>query len=242
LNFLQYDKKASENGLNQEANVNIWRLITAMAIFAAMIFSEIMPGMYIPEGLKQLDYFLFSKINGEWHNAFFDNIIPFIRESYLWLPFYFFLILFTTLNFKIKGWYWVLFFIINAMLSDFVSSSLIKESLVRLRPCHDPLLADKIRFLVSYCPVSSSFTSSHAANHFAAAMFIFTTFKKAVSAKWVYIFLWAFFISYAQVYVGVHFPLDIFCGAIVGLILGYIPAKIFNTRIGLEGPELTKKL
>jgi membrane-associated phospholipid phosphatase len=204
-----------------------------MAIFAAMTFSEIMPDIYIPEVVKQLDYFLFSKLNGEWHNSFFDSVIPFIRESYLWLPFYFFLILFTTINFKIKGWYWVLFFILNAMLSDFVSSTLIKDNLIRLRPCHDPSLADKIHFLVSYCPASSSFTSSHAANHFAATMFIFTTFKKAVSPNWVYLFLWAFFISYAQVYVGVHFPLDIFCGAIVGLIIGYILAKIFNNRIGL---------
>ena len=73
-------------------------------------------------------------------------------------------------------------------------------------------------------------------------MFIFTTFKKPVSRAWVYLFLWAFFISYAQVYVGVHFPLDIFCGAIVGLIPGYIMAKIFNHKIGLEGPELKKYL
>ena len=200
-----------------------------------MTFSEIMADMYLPEAVKHLDYFLFSKMNGEWHNSFFDSVIPFIRESYLWLPFYFFLIVFTTVNFKIKGWYWVLFFILNAMLSDFVSSTLIKENFTRLRPCHDPSLADKVRFLVSYCPVSSSFTSSHAANHFAATMFIFTTFKKPVSPYWSLLFLWAFFISYAQVYVGVHFPLDIFCGAILGLILGYIPAKIFNNRIGLEG-------
>jgi membrane-associated phospholipid phosphatase len=205
-----------------------------MAIFAAMIFLEIMPDMYIPEGVKRLDYFLFSKLNGEWHNSFLDDVVPFIRESYLWLPFYFFLILFTTINYKTRGWYWVLFFILNAMLSDFVSSTLIKDNFARLRPCHDPSLADKVRFLVSYCPVSSSFTSSHAANHFAATMFIFTTFRKTVSPYWSLLFLWAFFISYAQVYVGVHFPLDVFCGAIVGLILGYIPAKIFNNRIGLE--------
>lgn len=50
-------------------------------------------------------------------------------------------------------------------------------------------------------------------------------------------FLWAFAISYAQVYVGVHFPFDVFCGAIAGLILGYIPAKIFNNKIGLELPH-----
>lgn len=189
--------------------------------------------MYIPAALKQLDYSLFSKFNGEWHTTFLDRFIPFIRESYLWIPFYFFLILFTTINFKIRGWFWVLFFIINVMLSDFVSSTLIKENFMRIRPCHDPYLAGKIRFLVSYCPSSSSFTSSHAVNHFAAAMYIFTTFKKTISTYWAYLFLWAIFISYSQVYVGVHFPIDVFCGAIVGLILGYIPAKIFNTKIGL---------
>jgi undecaprenyl-diphosphatase len=123
------------------------------------------------------------------------------------------------------------------MLSDFVSSTLIKENFERLRPCHDPFLADRIRFLVAYCPESSSFTSSHAVNHFAAAMFIFTTFRKSLSWKWALLFIWAFLISYAQVYVGVHFPFDVFCGAIVGVILGYIPAKIFNTTIGLEMPK-----
>lgn len=195
---------------------------------------EIPLGMYIPERIKQLDYFLFSKMNGQWHTSFFDWSIPFIRESYLWIPFYFFLILFTTINFKIRGWFWVLFFLMNVIISDTVSSRLIKSSFDRLRPCREPAIAESVRFLVSYCPVSSSFTSSHAVNHFAAAMFIFTTFKKPVSAKWALLFFWAFFISYAQVYVGVHFPLDVFCGSIIGLIVGYIPAKMFNKYIGLE--------
>ena len=198
-----------------------------------MSLLEIPPANFLPDAIKQFDYSLFTKMNGQWHTPFFDAFLPFIREPFIWLPFYFFLILFATINFKMKGFYWVLFFIINAMLSDFVSSTLIKENLMRLRPCRDPFLADHVRFLVSYCPGSSSFTSSHAANHFAAAMFIFTTFRKAVSPKWAYIFLWAFAISYAQVYVGVHFPFDVFCGAIVGLILGYIPANIFNNKIGL---------
>ena len=189
--------------------------------------------MYLPDAITQLDYRLFSKMNGQWHTPFLDEFFPFIREPYVWLPFYFFLILFATINFKKRGWYWVLFFILNAALSDYVSSTLIKNNFIRLRPCHDPFLADTVRFLINYCPGSSSFTSSHAVNHFAAAMFIFTTFKKDVSPKWAYLFLWAFAISYAQVYVGVHFPFDVFCGAIVGLILGYIPSKIFNANIGL---------
>jgi len=205
-----------------------------MAIFVEMSLLEFNMINFLPDVIKQADYYLFSKMNGQWHNSFFDFLLPFIREPFVWLPFYFFLVCFTIINFKGKGWFWVLFFIINASISDYVSSTLIKETFFRLRPCQDPFLAHTIRFLVSYCPSSSSFTSSHAVNHFAAAMFIFTTFKKAVSPKWAFLFLWAFAISYAQVYVGVHFPFDVFCGAIVGVILGYIPAIIFNKKIGLK--------
>ena len=208
-----------------------------MVIFALMNLIQIQNAAFLPDVIKRFDYNLFAKMNGQWHNSFFDVFFPFIREPTVWVPFYFFLVVFITINFKLKGSFWVLFFLLNVMLSDYVSSTLIKDNFIRLRPCHDPFLADHIRFLVSYCPGSSSFTSSHAANHFAAAMFIFTTFKKAISPKWAWLFLWAFAISYAQVYVGVHFPFDIFCGAIVGVILGYIPSKIFNVTIGLEMPK-----
>lgn len=204
-----------------------------MVIFATMNLLDIPPSNFLPDAIRQLDYQLFSKLNGEWHTPFLDNFLPLIREPSVWLPFYFFLIFFAILNFKMKGVFWVLFFIITASLSDFISSTLIKENFVRLRPCRDPSIADSVRFIVSYCPQSSGFTSSHAANHFAAAMFIFTTFRKALSAKWAYVFIWASAICYAQVYVGVHFPFDVFIGALVGMLLGYFPAKIFNNKIGL---------
>ena len=198
---------------------------------------DIQNAPFLPEAIKRMDYHLFAKMNGQWHTSFFDVFFPFIREPTVWVPLYFFLVVFVTLNFKNRGWIWVLFFLLNVLLSDTVSSRLIKENFLRLRPCHDPVLFGHIRFLVAYCPESSSFTSSHAVNHFAAAMFIFTTFRKTMSPGWALLFLWAAAISYAQVYVGVHFPFDVFCGTIAGLILGYIPATIFNRKFGLELPK-----
>src|SRR5690606_36798714 len=106
-----------------------------------------------------------------------------------------------------------MFFIITAMLSDYISSSVIKENLCRLRPCREPFLADQVRFLVSYCMRSSSVTSSHPVNHLAVSMFVLTTFKNSISPTWAWMFVRAFAICYAQVYVGVHFPLDVFCRA-----------------------------
>jgi membrane-associated phospholipid phosphatase len=187
------------------------------------------------EKIKAFDYKLFSKINGEWHNSFFDALFPFTRETFFWAPFYFFLLLFVIINFKKFGWLWALFLILNVFVSDYVSSTFIKEFIFRLRPCHDPVIADSIRFLVKYCPISSSFTSSHAANHFAAAMFIFTTLRQKVNIGkwWALIFVWAFIPAYAQVYVGVHFPTDILGGIFVGLLLGFLMASLFN-RIVLK--------
>jgi undecaprenyl-diphosphatase len=181
------------------------------------------------DNFKSFDYKLFSKINGEWHNSFFDGFLPFSREALFWAPLYLFLLLFVIINFKKYGWLWALFFIINVVVSDFISSSVIKELVFHLRPCRDPALAGHLRFLVKYCPGSSGFTSSHAVNHFAAAMFIFATLKQRVNPKWLaLIFAWAFIPAYAQVYVGVHFPTDIIGGMIVGIMVGYLVAYLFK--------------
>jgi len=59
---------------------------------------------------------------------------------------------------------------------------------------------------------------------------------------WGLIFIWALIQSYAQVYVGVHFPTDVFCGIIVGLIIGYVSGKLFNNQVALMLPETDKKL
>jgi membrane-associated phospholipid phosphatase len=181
------------------------------------------------DNFKSFDYTWFSRINGKWHNSFFDAFFPFTREAYFWTPLYLFLVLFVIVNFKKFGWLWTLFFILNVFISDYISSSIIKELVFHLRPCRDPVIAEHVRFLVKYCPGSSGFTSSHAVNHFAAAMFIFATLKQKINPGWLaLIFFWAFIPSYAQVYVGVHFPTDIIGGIIVGTVVGYLVAYLFK--------------
>lgn len=184
--------------------------------------------------LLQTDRYLFRLINSEWHNSFLDATLPLIRNQYLWFPFYLFMALFVMVNFKKNAFLWIIFVAALATLTDFVSSDLIKENVFRLRPCNDPEMANNLRFLVGYRPQSSSFTSSHATNHFGMATFFYFTLKKKIGNRAWGFFAWAFIIIYAQVYVGVHYPLDVIAGALVGFLFGYLPARAFNKNFPLQ--------
>lgn len=181
--------------------------------------------------LEQLDRQLFILINHDGSASLLDMVLPFLRESQFWVPFYLFMILFMTINFKMKGWWWVLAFILTAALADIISSQIIKETILRLRPCRDPAMAAEVIFRVNYCPKSSSFTSSHATSHFALSMFIWQTLK-GLSRWWGMIFLWAFAICYTQVYVGVHYPLDVICGGLLGCGIGGFMAYMYRRQVG----------
>lgn len=167
-------------------------------------------------------------INSQWHHPFFDTVLPFLRIAEFWVPLYIFLIAVILINAPQNGKWWVVFAILTAIATNFISSDIIKENIHRLRPCNDPLNASWFRALENFSfPHSSSFTSSHAANHVGLAMFIFIT-TPHFFGRWRYLFfIWAASICYTQMYVGVHYPLDILGGTIIGLLIGGIMGKIF---------------
>lgn len=181
----------------------------------------------------QLDRQFFYLINGRLHHPWLDQLMPFLRNPQFWVPVYLFLLVMALVNFGKNKWWWILFAACTGIITNYVSSDLIKQNIFRLRPCNDPEMADSVRFLLNYKPISSSFTSSHATNHFGIAAFLYYSLKD-IFGKWPRIFfLWAFLIGYAQVYVGVHYPGDIIAGALIGILLGYLWAKVFNKYIGL---------
>ncbi len=171
--------------------------------------------------LIEIDQNLFYQINSEWTNAFFDWLLPVWRNKYFWLPVYLFIILFAVFNFGKKSYWFVLFLVAAVGTSDFVSSQLVKKSIKRVRPCNDTNL-QQVRSLVR-CGSGYSFTSSHATNHFAISYFLFATLGIRFKKIRGWLIAWAASVSYAQVYVGVHFPIDV----VSGMILGILIAKLF---------------
>ncbi|ATL47584.1 hypothetical protein COR50_10620 [Chitinophaga caeni] len=183
--------------------------------------------------IQQLDLRLFFKINGQWTNGFFDVLMPWLRQPSAWAPLYLFLILFTLINFRWRGLAWIIFFLISFGIAD-QTSMFFKDFFGRIRPCRDPNLEHYVRVLAYYCPKSGSFTSSHAANHFAVGVFSFFSLKPFIGKySWLFI-IWAASICYAQVYVGVHYPGDVLGGAVLGTLIGSLTANVFQRRIGLQ--------
>lgn len=185
------------------------------------------------QSLVQLDKNAWYHINVLWQNDVLNAIAPILRNPNTWIPLYVFLAIFIPYKFGRKGFYWCLGFIITFALSDYTSASIIKPWVQRIRPCNDPHLKQKVHLLID-CGVGYSFPSSHATNHFALAFFMLITLHKYYKWVWFPTLLWAFSVAYAQVYVGVHFPLDILCGGLLGIIIGLFSGLFFKKKVGLK--------
>lgn len=176
--------------------------------------------------LIHLDHQFFLAINQGLANPFFDWLMPLLRNKYFWFPLYLFLIVFLVSKYRKNGILAILFLLITFAIADSFSAGLIKPLVERLRPCNEPGFNAEIRSLVQ-CGTGFSFPSSHAANHFAIAAFLSTVFGRRWKPLYWLAYVWAFCISFAQVYVGVHFPFDVTIGGLLGLAIGYLTGSIF---------------
>lgn len=187
----------------------------------------------MPELIQNIDVVLFYVINNGWSNPVLDKIMPFVTEVDSWLMIYLFGFWFLLFKSGKQGKITAIALILTIIITDQINSSLLKDLFGRLRPCHT--LPD-VNLLVG-CGGGKSFPSSHAANNFAAAMVI----SKLVGKNKVFFFSIATLVALSRVYVGVHYPLDITAGALVGIILGYITAYSVNYAYTVANDKLSKR-
>ncbi|UIR54526.1 phosphatase PAP2 family protein [Sphingobacterium sp. SRCM116780] len=192
------------------------------------------------EQIVNIDQDVFLAINQGLSNPVFDWLLPILRNPYTWAPLYLFLIIFFIKTYGKTGILIVVMTLATFGASDAISSHLIKKSIKRVRPCNDIEFKEEVDIRVR-CGSGFSFTSSHATNHFAVAFFWIVLFKRRWKhAMWLGI-TWATLISISQIYVGVHYPFDVLCGAILGTLIGLATGYIFK-KIKPEffNPEIAK--
>jgi membrane-associated phospholipid phosphatase len=168
----------------------------------------------------ELDQYLFQLINMQWIHPALDIFFLAMRNKMFWLPLYLFLLTFFVVNFGKRGWIIVIGLVFTIGLADSVSTRCIKRTVQRSRPCQELALSGNVRPLVQ-CN-GYSFTSNHASNHMAIAIFLFMVVGKRFRKLRLPLICWALTIGYAQIYVGVHYPTDILGGFLLGYVIGLL--------------------
>ena len=191
------------------------------------------------ESIKQVDQSLFFFFNGI-HNPFGDVVMTLFTQTITWGIFYLTLLYFIVRKYRMKA---VVIFVMLALVVLIADqfSVLVKESVQRLRPTHDPDIQHLVHNVYRKGGLYSYF-SSHATNTFAVAMFTAKLFKN--SRYQVFIFFWATLVSYTRIYLGVHYPFDILTGAVVGILIGHFIYKLLliieNHFLILKMPKLAE--
>ena len=151
-----------------------------------------------------------------YHNPWLDRFMWLLSDTKVWIPLIIVFLYILIRNRQSRSFIIILVFAILLIITDQISSGIIKPVVERLRPSHDTDFGDWVNIVNNYKGGLYGFVSSHASNVFGFAVLSLLFFR-----SWPYtivILLWACLISYSRIYLGVHYPLDVFFGMLLGVV------------------------
>lgn len=179
------------------------------------------------ENLIQKDQELLIFLNNLGSNQW-DGFWMFITNKYTSVPLYLLLIIIFAKNFGLKKTLTLIILGVLIVTASDQLSNLFKYGFKRLRPCHENEVQDLIRLVKSYCGGKYSYFSAHASTGMALAVF-FGASLKAINKNLIYLLIiFAVIVGYSRIYIGVHYPLDVLTGFVLGGVIGFIFYKILS--------------
>jgi undecaprenyl-diphosphatase len=171
-----------------------------------------------------MDLFLFNKLNSFSLKYFYFDVLVIFLADYLGYILVSILILFLILDFR-KFREMVIKAFISALISRFLIVEIIRFFWYRPRPF---LIENNVNLLIFHN--AASFPSGHAAFFFALSFIIYFYNKKIG----LFFLLSTFLISLARVAAGIHWPSDIFFGALIGFFISLFFNKFLFSRNFIE--------
>ena len=170
--------------------------------------------------LVAFDHHLFHLINREWVNRHLDRIMIFLTNfdetRYILIG----VALMLLITQRRYGFKIILACLIAVGISDSLAARVIKPHFHRSRP----QFVERDMRLIVPSQNTPGFVSNHAANSFAVATVLGSAMP---SAFWPSMMI-ATAIAYSRVYVGVHYPLDVAGGALIGYVIGTLIWLLFQ--------------
>lgn len=163
-----------------------------------------------------LDATILLWINGHYAD-WLDTLMWTVSRSKTWIWLY--VVLTGLVAWRFRNWKTVLLVLVGfgiaVGLSDFTTSGILKPLVCRLRPTHEPSI-DPVRLVCGYVGGLYGFCSSHAANTMACALLFSLVYRNKIATACL--MTWVALNCYSRMYLGVHYPGDIFAGLLIGAL------------------------
>ena len=181
------------------------------------------------EELLHIDTDILLAING-WHAPWADRVMWIISEKTTWIALYGLLIgllinKYPRASAQAVKWLrkvpvcavMIVVIVLAVGAADFIASGILKDLVARPRPTRVPELEGVLHLVNNYRSGQYGFVSSHAANTMACGLLFSLIWRKKIAT--VGLMLWVAMNCYSRMYLGVHYPLDIIGGLLVGALV-----------------------
>jgi len=175
------------------------------------------------EKLIQWDRDLFLFLNNMNMDAF-DPVMMVLSSYTSFIVVCALIILFAIWKNRKEGAVMSVFFLLTIGFNN-LTNQIVKRIIERPRPIHEESFQDIIHSLGIY-ETGFSFYSGHSTTAFCIAVFSLLYFKNRIYT-WVAL-IWAFGVAYSRIYMGKHYPLDVFSGMLAGCFLAFLGFKLFE--------------
>ena len=150
------------------------------------------------------------------HNEFLDSFMMLFTSTEVWYPFFALIIYVLIKNTKRDSIFIIAALLLVVLFADQIASGILKPLTERLRPSHNPAMEACVQIVNDYRGGRYGFVSSHAANTMGIALFTSLLFRYMPYT--ICVFAWALMNCYTRIYLGVHYPLDLIGGTMVGFL------------------------